>query len=149
KGPAPGVTTVEVEIIRPPDPTEPSASGVSVAKGLTSVEWLAPSVVLNHSGPPAVGLNQEAAYVINVQNTGKIESNSLTVTNPIPAGLSFVRSEPPAFVNKATPTWTFGALPPGQVHTIQVYYTAQKTGTVSNCAFVETEEGLKDQKCVN
>jgi len=148
KAPFAGVNTVEVEIIRPPDPTEPSGSGVSVAKGVTSVEWLAPSVTLTHSGPPAAGLGQEIQYTISVLNNGKIEAQSMTVTNPVPPGLVYIRSEPPAFVNKGTLTWALGRLPPGQAHNIKVFYQANKIGLVTNCAMVETEEGLKDQQCV-
>jgi hypothetical protein len=67
-GPASGVTRVSIEIIRPPDPTTPSGSAVSLFTGETSVEWLAPDVGLGQPMPlgppmptspmPDVGLGQ-------------------------------------------------------------------------------------------
>jgi uncharacterized repeat protein (TIGR01451 family) len=148
KLPAQGINTVEVEIIRPPDPTQPSGSGITVAKALTRIEWLAPSVALTHTGPPAATLGQEIPYMINVTNTGKGETQSMTVTNPIPPGLLYVRSDPPAFLDGKTLTWAMGKLPPGQTHTIKTFFQADKPGPVNNCAAVITEEGLKDEKCV-
>jgi uncharacterized repeat protein (TIGR01451 family) len=148
KAPAPGINTVEVEIIRPPDPTQPSGSGVTVAKGMTTVEWLSPDVVLNHTGPLTAGVGQEIDYLIAVQNVGKIEAQAMTVTNPVPPGLQYLASDPPASVEGTTLTWTMGMLAPGQTHTIKTTFRAVKTGPVSNCAMVETVEGLKDTKCV-
>jgi hypothetical protein len=50
-GPVPGVNRVSIEIIRPPDPTTPSGSGVSIVTGETSVEWLGPQMRLGQPVP--------------------------------------------------------------------------------------------------
>ncbi len=146
--PLPGLSKVGIEIIRPPDPTAPSGSGVPIARGETTVEWLAPSVVLSHTGPPAAGLGQEAAFTTAVANTGKVESRSMTVTSVVPDGFQYLRSTPPAFTDGAKLlTWALGTLPPGQTHTIQTVYRALKPGQITSCAAVQTEEGFKDEKC--
>jgi uncharacterized repeat protein (TIGR01451 family) len=143
-----GVNRISVEIIRPPDPTAPSGVGIVLAQGETSVEWLAPSMALTHEGPPAAGVGQEVAYTTRVANKGKIESRSMTVLAPIPDGLRYVRSQPPAVLDGKQLVWTLGQLPPGQVHTVQAYYQALAPGTVTSCASVQTEEGQRDQACV-
>lgn len=51
RGAAPGVNRIRVEIIRPPDPTTPSGSGVTIVTGETSVEWLAPEISLGQPMP--------------------------------------------------------------------------------------------------
>ena len=38
-----GINRVSAEIIRPPDPSSPSGSGVTLARSETTVEWLAPA----------------------------------------------------------------------------------------------------------
>ncbi len=146
--PKPGVNRIGIEVIRPPDPTAPSGTAIVLANGETAVEWLAPAISLNHLGPAFAGLGQEVPYTISVTNTGKVESRSLTVTNPVPQGLQYVRSTPPAVVAGNQLVWTLGRLPPGQAHTIQAVFKASALGTVTNCAAVVTEEGLRDEKCV-
>jgi uncharacterized repeat protein (TIGR01451 family) len=144
-----GVSKIGIEIIRPPDPTAPSGAGVIIARGETTIEWLAPAVSLTQVGPPAVGIGQEAAFTTNVQNTGRVESKSMTVSSDVPDGLQYLRSQPPAIVNGPHLIWTMGTLPAGQTHSIQTVYRAVREGTLRVCATVVTEEGLKDQKCAD
>jgi uncharacterized repeat protein (TIGR01451 family) len=146
--PVPGANRISIEVIRPPDPTSPSGVGVVVARGETTMEWLGPAVALTLNGPQTAALGQEVPYTITVTSTGKIESRSMTVTNTVPDGLAFVRSDPPAVVDSKQLTWTFGRLPPGQGHTVQVVFKATRVGPATNAASVVTEEGLKDIKQV-
>ncbi len=145
-GPALGLNRIGVEIIRPPDPTAPSGSGIPIGQGETSVEWLAPAVSLAHTAPPSAVLGSEVPITSTVSNVGKIESRSLTLTSPIPEGLQYLRSQPPAFVDGRNLTWTFGLLPAGQAHTVQAVFKALRPGLVTSSAVVVTEEGLRDEK---
>jgi uncharacterized repeat protein (TIGR01451 family) len=146
--PVPGVNRITIEVIRPPDPTSPSGVGVVVARGETTMEWLGPAVSLALNGPQTTTLSQEVPYTITVTSTGKIESRSMTITNPIPEGLTYVRSQPPAVLDANQLTWTFGRLPQGQAHVVQVVFKATRVGPVTNVASVVTEEGLKDVRQV-
>ncbi|HXH24106.1 MAG TPA: hypothetical protein VNI78_02585, partial [Vicinamibacterales bacterium] len=148
--PAPvvGVNQVEIEVIRPPDPTAPSGTGLVLAKAFTTIEWLAPKVELNIVGPATAAVGAEVPYTITVVNNGKIESQTMTVTNAVPEGLQFVRSDPPATSVGKDLIWTLRPLGPAQAHTIQAIYRTLRPGTVQNCAAVVTEEGQKDEKCV-
>jgi uncharacterized repeat protein (TIGR01451 family) len=146
--PGPGVNRIAVEIIRPPDPTAPSGSGIVLATGETAVEWVAPAIVLTHTGPAAASVGQDVPYTINLTNTGKVESRALTLTNRVPDGLTYVSSNPPAVVLKDQLVWTLRPLGPGQTHSVQTVFRAARLGPVTNCAAVETEDGFKDEKCV-
>src|SRR5207249_3308661 len=70
----------------------------------------------------------------------------MTVTAAIPDGLRYVRSQPPAVVDGRRLIWTLGPLQPGQAHTVQAAYQAERAGTVTSVAAVETAEGLKEEK---
>jgi uncharacterized repeat protein (TIGR01451 family) len=72
----------------------------------------------------------------------------MTVTNPFPEGLQYLRSEPPAVVNGTRLVWTLGRLSEGQTHTVRTFYKTQRLGVVNNCAQVLTEEGLTAERCV-
>ncbi len=133
--PAFGTNRIGIEVIRPPDPTAPSGAGIVIAKGETSIEWLAPNVVLNHTGPPMVMVGQEAVFTTTINNSGRIESKSIEVTSQIPQRpVQFLRSQPQAFVNGNQFVWTLGTLPPGQSAQIQAVYKMASPGTLTNSA---------------
>jgi uncharacterized repeat protein (TIGR01451 family) len=144
----PGLTRIAVEVIRPPDPTSPSGVGVTLARGDTTIEWQAPSLSLNVAGPPTAAVGAELSYTTTVANSGRAESRSMTVTQPIPDGVEYVRSLPNAIVENRQLIWTLGRLPPGQSHTVQAVYKAVQPGTITCCSTVVTEEGIRDTQCV-
>ena len=145
-----GTNRVKVEIIRPPDPTAPSGVGLVIDSREITVDWLAPQISLEHTAPPTVGLNQEVTVTSAIKNIGRIESRSQTVTSLIPDGFQFVRSTPPPAARDGLRlTWTLGSLPAGQTNTVQAVYQAFRPGSVTSCATVDSEEGLKDERCTN
>jgi uncharacterized repeat protein (TIGR01451 family) len=144
--PSAGINRVSIEIVRPPDPSTPSGAGVPIVRTETTVEWQAPNVALSHSAAPSVGLNQEIAFTTKATNSGTVESSFLTITEPVPEGLEFVRAQPPAARLGESYAWTFGVLAPGQEHTVQAVYRARRAGTIHSLALLTTAEGQKDQK---
>ncbi len=146
-GPALGVNQVEVEILRPPDPTKPSASAITVAKGFTQVEWLAPKLNVNHEGPETALLGQEVPFTVSLTNTGKIDTAPIEARHPIPEGMQYVSSQPPAFVDGNELVWTLRELPPGQSHSLEVVFKAGKLGKIQACCMARTPDGLQDEQC--
>jgi uncharacterized repeat protein (TIGR01451 family) len=144
--PVPGVNRISIEVIRPPDPTSPSGVGIVIARGETTMEWLAPGAALTLTGPNNAGVGQEVPYTITVNNTGKVASRSMTVTSLIPDNFEYVRSTPPAVVEGRQLTWTLGTLGPAQAHTVQPVFRATRVGPATVAASVVTEEGIRDSK---
>jgi uncharacterized repeat protein (TIGR01451 family) len=144
--PAYGVNRISVEIVRAPDPTLPSAAGVVVGRGETTVSWLAPAVTITKTAPAAVALGQDIAYTLTISNTGQVESKSQTVRDFIPDTLRFVSANPSPSQEGNQLIWTLGALPPGQQKVIQLVLRSTQLGTVNNRAQVVTEEGTRDEK---
>jgi uncharacterized repeat protein (TIGR01451 family) len=143
-----GVNRIGIEVIRPPDPTSPSASGIVIGRGETFREWLAPQITLNHTGPPTATVGQEVTYTITVANTGKIDVQPMTVRNPITPGLQVVRSQPTAVQDNNQLVWTLGELRPGQQHVLQAVFRTTQVGVLTNCANVVTADGIRDERCV-
>jgi uncharacterized repeat protein (TIGR01451 family) len=146
--PALGVNRIGIEIIRPPDPSTPSGTGITIGHGETAMEWLAPAVSLTKTGPASVPVGQNIPYTISVTNTGRVETRSMTVRDLVPEGMAYVSSQPPAIVEGRNLVWTLGMLPAGQTHTVQLVLRATRAGQVINCATVSTEEGLRGENCV-
>jgi uncharacterized repeat protein (TIGR01451 family) len=145
--PKQGLTHIAMEVIRPPDPTAPSGVGVALARGDTAVEWLAPAIALSVTAPPTVGKDAEVTFTTTISNSGKVESRGMLVTQPIPDGLQYVSSQPPAFLDKQQLVWTLKNLPPGQSHVVQATYKTTRAGPVTCCSTVVTDEGLRDTQC--
>ncbi|GIW81534.1 MAG: hypothetical protein KatS3mg105_3341 [Gemmatales bacterium] len=143
----PGINRIGIEIIRPPDPRSATGSGIVIGTGETTKEWQAPTVGITKTGPASVSVGQEVPYNIVVDNNGQVEVQAVTVRDNIPEGLQYLRSEPPATVEGRVLTWTMGALPPGQAHTIQVIFRAERPGQVQNCATATTDEGFTAESC--
>jgi uncharacterized repeat protein (TIGR01451 family) len=141
--PQPGINRIGIEIIRAPDPTAPSGSGIVIARGETTKEWLAPSIALSKTGPPSAAVGQEITFTITVTNNGKIETQPLTVRDLLPEALEFVRSEPAAAVEGRELAWTMAPLPPGQSHTIQAIFKSSRVGTITNGVSASSADGLR------
>jgi uncharacterized repeat protein (TIGR01451 family) len=99
------------------------------------------------TGPPAAPLGLEVPFTITVTNTGRVETQSMTVRSAVPEGLQYLRSDPPAVADGNQLAWTLGALQGGQSHNIQVVYRSTRLGAVTNCANVATAEGLRAENC--
>ena len=149
--PASGVNRVAVEIIRPPDPSTPSGAGVPIITGETSIEWLAPNVQLSHAGPASVAVGQNIVYFTTAKNDGRIDSESVEFTLPIPDGLEFVGSNPPLLSDprEGRLVFPFGVLGVGQVHTVQTTFKSKRPGPIKSVAIMRTREGVTDQKEVD
>ena len=61
------------------------------------------------------------------------------VRDTVPAGASFVRSEPAAVVDGDQLTWKLGNLDSGEARTIKILFRADKEGTLVNCASVSAD----------
>jgi uncharacterized repeat protein (TIGR01451 family) len=141
--PQPGVNRIGVEIIRPPDPSQATSPAIIVGRGETTKEWVAPSITIQKQGPATAGVGQTINYAITVSNTGRIDSDGLTVRDLVPEGLTYVSSQPPASIEGRQLIWTLAGLPPGQSSTIQVSFRADRAGSVTNVAAVTSVEGLR------
>src|SRR5262249_12852037 len=133
---------------RPPDPCSPSGAGIIIGRGETSKEWQAPQIGLALTGPSTAPVEQEIPYTITVTNVGQVETQALTVRDPLPEGVQFLPSEPRATVEGKQLVWTLGVLPGGRTHLIQVVLQSSRPGPLNHCASVTTVEGYRDEKCI-
>jgi len=143
--PAPGISTVAIEIIRPA-----SAPGgrIVVGTGSTAKTWSAPGLSLRVSGPAVASVGALLTYRIEVSNPGDLALESVSVTDPLPEGLTLVSSNPPAQSAGQTLTWVLQRLGPGQCSAIELTVRAQRAGTVSNCVEA-TAAGLRAKDCAS
>jgi uncharacterized repeat protein (TIGR01451 family) len=145
----PGVNRIAVEIVRGPDPTAPSGTGVIIGRGEAQVTWEAPKISLNSVVPPTTFFGQDATFTLNVTNNGRVASQEMTVKSAIPEGATFVKSDPPPAVvdtNNRQLIWTLAGLQAnGQQH-INVIFHPSRPGPITETASLVTRDGQKDEQ---
>ena len=85
-------------------------------------------------GPYSVG--QKITYGITVTNNGPITTSGVTVTDLLPASLTFVSSTPVNQYNPATGIWTIGALTAGADRNLLIEATIIGAGLIPSTAIV-------------
>lgn len=116
-------------------PTPPPAP---LAVGCSSVRTGPVHATMNM--PPQVAYGEEFMYEIALNATECV--GNVVVKDQIPAGATYVRSEPPAQVAGNQLTWTFPSMDAGQNQSIKVWAKADKEGELTTCATVTADPRL-------
>ena len=87
--------------------------------------------------PAEVTLGQEFMYELNPTAVGC--AGNVVVTDRVPPGSTYVRSEPAAEVQGENLVWRFPEMAPGESHPIKVFVKADKEGRIGSCATVTAE----------
>ena len=80
-----------------------------------------------------IGTGTNSSFQIAVINTGVTAMNNVVVTDPMPAGLTYL-SASPAPSSTSPLTWNLGTMAANSVKVITVNYTGSGTGTFYNVA---------------
>lgn len=89
------------------------------------------------SMPAEVSLGDTFTYTINVTPSACV--GNVVVTETIPAGASFVSSDPQGSASGGTVTWNLGDLDAGAAKVIKVTVKADKEGTLASCATIKAD----------
>jgi uncharacterized repeat protein (TIGR01451 family) len=84
--------------------------------------------------PAEVAFGEEFMYEINTKALAC--AGDIVVTDIVPEGAAYVRSEPPAQVDGNRLTWRISEMDAGQAQTLKVWVKAQREGTLASCATV-------------
>ena len=113
--------------------TVTSAEGATdSAEATTTV--VQPVLALTKSGPATALLNANFDYTITVTNNGDGAATSATVVDTLPAGLTYVSSEPAGAASGSTVTWNVGDLAPDASEAITLTVRGTTGGAKVNVA---------------
>ncbi len=87
--------------------------------------------------PAEVTLGQEFMYELNPTAVGC--AGNVVITDHIPPGASYVRSEPPAEVQGEHLVWRIHDMDPGDARNIKVWLKAEQEGRLASCATVSAD----------
>lgn len=133
----------------------PVPSGPATVPGGTSPPAAPAQATLKMTGPSQASAGVTASYRIDVTNSGGQPASGVVVSDPLPDGLTYLKSNPAvergvgaAANTDSTLQWTLGTLQPGETRTIQLDVRPDKAGPINHCASVRTADGLAGQDCV-
>lgn len=111
------------------------------AEAQVTTRSVMPAVSVTKTGPDKryVGVNGD--YTITVTNSGEIDLHSVTLKDLIPAGLSFVSSNPAGTAAAGVATFDLGTMTVGQSKVVTVTLKGANVGTWINTVEVTTAEG--------
>ena len=146
-----GTALVEVEIVRPEQPTE-DMPDLSLARANTSVTWAAPELVLESLGPDRLSPGQQSQYVIKVYNVGSMPADNLSLTMTLPNALFQIvnSSFPPSRQTNQALIWdNVGRLEPRSEITITVNVAAMAAGDAKVIFDLIASPNIKQQKTID
>jgi uncharacterized repeat protein (TIGR01451 family) len=94
-------------------------------------------VILSKQMPREATLGQEFEYQLSLKAQECV--GNIVVTDRIPTGASFVRSEPEAEVAGDLMTWRFNRMDAGQTGSIRVWLKPDAEGTLTSCATISAD----------
>jgi uncharacterized repeat protein (TIGR01451 family) len=86
--------------------------------------------------PPNPTLGQNVTLTLTAKNNGPNNATGVTVTDLMPAGLTYVSDNGGGAYVPATGVWTVGALNNGATASLQIVATLNTTGSVENLATI-------------
>jgi uncharacterized repeat protein (TIGR01451 family) len=97
----------------------------------------APQLSIEKVFPAEVIVGKPAAVLIRVRNAGTVTAQDVTLTDPIPEGMQFHKSQPATQPNaRGELQWSLGALSAGQESTVSVELIPQAEGELGSVASV-------------
>jgi uncharacterized repeat protein (TIGR01451 family) len=110
-------------------------AGVSLTQRPTDL------AITKQDTPDPVGVGQELTYALTVTNNGSNSATNVTITDDLPVGMTFVRSNSESGTCEGTGpvVCNVGTLDPGQSRVVAIVATASGAGTVTNVARVGSD----------
>lgn len=99
-------------------------------------------VTMQKQVPAMVGLND--SYSSDIMLSATEQAGNVVLTDRIPEGAEYVKSDPEATRDGNLLTWRFPSMAKGEMKTVRTMYKATKEGQLSSCATVSAEP----QTCV-
>jgi uncharacterized repeat protein (TIGR01451 family) len=120
-----------------PAPPAPAPTPVPAIQTTCSDPIKSGIVHLSKKVPPSVRLGEE--YVTELDYDAVVCATNIVITDYVPAGATYIRSEAPANVDGNKLTWNIGAMDAGETRIIKVWLRADQEGVLASCATIKAD----------
>lgn len=132
--PAQGTNTVRIEILAPSNP-----NFVVLTKEVTK-KWLATKLGLTKTCPEQIPMLGQTTYDIKLENTGDLAATGVVLTDEIPAGMSYVSSDPAGKVEGRKVSWKVGSLNIAESRSFKLVLQGTQAGLWTNTVAATSKE---------
>jgi uncharacterized repeat protein (TIGR01451 family) len=110
-----------------------------------------PKIALLKTGSDKRYVNRPNTYDLVVSSVGSAPATNVVVSDPIPAGMSYVSSDPQASVGGGVATWNLGSMAPGAEQRLKLTLKGDSVGKICNVANAQADRNLKEtaQACTS
>jgi uncharacterized repeat protein (TIGR01451 family) len=143
----PGMTTITIHIIRAVDPATGAPTRLAIGSGSTSVTWGAPALSLDATGPPQTDVGTTAVFGIEVANTSGRAARDVVVTTAVPAGMTFVGSNPQSAADAGGLSWRLGDVAAGESRRIEINCRPERVGAATLCFEMRADGTMTAKQC--
>jgi len=142
---AAGTNRIAIQVIRP----EELGAGKSlvVGSGTTLKTWSAADIAVRKTGPAVATAGATLAYRIDVSNRGDLPAEDVTLTDDVPDGLTYLRSNPAGELVGRSVRWRLGTLAAKETRSVEIEFRADRQGSVTNCTQATAAGGLQARDC--
>lgn len=141
--PAPGTNKIGIQVIRPAGAECGAGGRLVVGSGTTLKTWSAPDVAVRKTGPAVASVGATLTFHIQVSNPGDLPAEDVTLTDVVPDGLTYLRSNPAGEEAGRSIRWPLGTLAAAETRSVEIDFRAERQGSVTNCAEVSAAGGLE------
>ena len=107
----------------------------------TTTEVIRGGLEVTKTGAAEAAVGSQVTYTIEVTGTGTGASTGIQLVDTIPAGMSFVSSDPAGTVSGNQVTIALGTLNPDESSTVSIVLQANQTGDQTNSVTATSTEG--------
>jgi len=145
--PAAGTNRVGIQVVRPAE--FGGGKRLVVGSGTTLKTWSAADIAVRKTGPAVASVGATLAYRIEVSNPGDLAADEVTLTDVVPEGLTYLRSNPAGELSGSSVTWRLGTLSASETRSVEIDFRADRQGSVTNCAEAAAAGGLQARDCAS
>lgn len=143
--PVAGTNRVAIRVIRPAGPS--SGKRLEVGSGCVLKTWSAADLAVRKTGPAVATAGATLAYRIDVSNPGDLPAEGVTLTDEVPDGLAYLRSNPAGEMAGRVVRWQLGTLAAKETRSVEIEFRAERQGSVTNCTQATAAGGLQARDC--
>lgn len=115
-------------------------SGGAAFRQTITITVPAPDLELAKTGPALVTEGDDVVYTLTARNNGPTTATGVTITDPVPAGSTFVSADPGCTLAAGVVTCTVGTLAPGASASFALTVEAGSGASLVNTATVDGDQ---------
>jgi uncharacterized repeat protein (TIGR01451 family) len=144
--PRAGTNKISIQVIRPAGLGCPDQR-IVVGRTCLAQTWSAADLGVRITGPSVGSVGSNLGFRIELNNPGDMAAEGISLTMPVPSGLSYVSASPTSEGTGSALRWSIARLAPGEVRSIALDLRSERAGQYELCAQAVAASGLSSRGC--